>query len=108
MFGQAAEFQVTEYGAKGDGQTLNTKYIQDAIDAAARVHGTVVFKPGLYLTGALFLKSRVQFRVDEGVTVRAVANTADYPEMPTRVAGINMVWPAALINVYEQSNVRIF
>ena len=108
IFGQAAEFQVTDYGAKGDGQTLNTKYIQDAIDAAARVHGTVVFKPGLYLTGALFLKSGVQFRVDEGVTIRAVANTADYPEMPTRVAGINMVWPSALINVYEQSNVRIF
>ena len=28
--------------------------------------------------------------------------------MPTRVAGIEMRWPAALINVYEQSSVRIF
>ena len=29
------------------------------------------------------------------------------PIMPTRVAGIEMDWPAALINVYEQSNVTI-
>jgi len=32
---------------------------------------------------------------------------AAYPEMPTRIAGIEMTWPSALINVYEQSNVKI-
>ena len=32
---------------------------------------------------------------------------AAYPIMPTRVAGIEMKWPAALINVYEQSHVKI-
>jgi hypothetical protein len=32
---------------------------------------------------------------------------ADYPELPTRVAGIELTWPAALINVYKQKNVRI-
>ena len=32
---------------------------------------------------------------------------AAYPIMPTRVAGIEMDWPAALINVYQQPNVRI-
>ena len=32
---------------------------------------------------------------------------AAYPMMQTRVAGLEMQWPAALINVYEQSGVKI-
>ena len=102
----AAEFRVTDYGAKGDG-TTDTAAIQKTIDAAAAAHGVVVFKPGAYLTGALFLKSGVHFRVDEGVEIRGVQELAGYPQMRTRVAGIEMTWPAALINVYEQSGVTI-
>ena len=37
----------------------------------------------------------------------ASQDLAAYPIMQTRVAGIEMEWPAALINVYEQSGVRI-
>ena len=105
---KASEVQAADYGAKGDGSTLNTRAIQNAIDAAARVHGTVVFKPGVYMTGALFLKSGMQLRIDQGVILRAIQDTSQYPEMPTRAGGINMMWPAALINVYQQSDVRIF
>jgi polygalacturonase len=103
----AADFPVSRYGAKPDGKTLATAPIQSAIDAAARSKGTVVFERGVYLTGALFLKSGVQFRVDAGVELRGVQDIAAYPVMQTRVAGIEMKWPAALINVYEQSDVRI-
>jgi len=100
----AAEFPVT---APGDGTTVTTAAIQKAIDAAAPAHGTVVFKPGTYLTGAIFLKSGVTFRVDESVTLLGIQDTAAYPMMPSRIAGIEMTWPSALINVYEQSNVKI-
>ncbi|MGH9625614.1 MAG: glycoside hydrolase family 28 protein, partial [Bryobacteraceae bacterium] len=103
-----AVFQAADYGAKGDGKTIDTRYIQKAIDAAARTHGTVVFKPGIYLTGALFLKSGMQLRVDKGATIRGVQDTSAYPERPTRIAGIDMTWPSALINVYKQSNVKIY
>ena len=103
----AKEFSAGAFGAKGDGKTINTAAIQSAIDAAAKTDGTVTFAPGVYLTGALFLKSRVHFRVDEGVTIRGLQDIAAYPIMPTRVAGIEMQWPAALLNVYEQSNVKI-
>ena len=103
----AAQFQVADYGAKGDGHALDTAAIQRTIDAAAQSHGTVAFKPGVYLSGALFLKSGVVFQVDEGVTILGSQELKDYPEMPTRIAGIEMVWPAALINVYQQTNVKI-
>ena len=103
----AAEFRVNDYGAKGDGMTVNTVTIQKTIDAASKTGGTIVFAPGAYLTGSLFLKSGTQLRVDKGVEIRGVQDQSAYPIMPTRVAGIEMEWPAALINVYEQSNVKI-
>ncbi len=102
-----ADFHAADYGAKGDGKTDDTAAIQGTIDAAAKTGGTVVLKPGVYLSGALFLKSGTHLRLDEGVVVRGVENLAGYPIMPTRVAGIEMKWPAALINVYEQSGVKI-
>ena len=103
----SGEFSANDYGAKGDDATINTGAIQNAIDAAAESGGTVVFTPGIYRTGSLFLKSGVHLRVDEGVELRGSQAQSDYPVMPTRIAGIEMSWPAALINVYEQSNVRI-
>lgn len=104
----SADFRANDYGAKPDGTTLNTAAIQKTIDAAAKAgSGTVVFQPGTYLTGALFLKSGTHLRVDQGVTLLGVQDQAAYPVMPTRVAGIEMDWPAALINVYQQQNVRI-
>jgi polygalacturonase len=36
-----------------------------------------------------------------------VQSLKDYPLEETRIAGIDMRWPAAVINVYEQNNVRI-
>jgi polygalacturonase len=105
---QAAEFRVADYGAKPDGRTLNTEAIQKTIDAASRAHdGVIVFQPGVYLTGALFLKSGTTLRIDEGVTLLGAQDLAAYPIMPTRVAGVEMKWPAALLNVYEQSGVTI-
>ena len=107
----AAEFRAGTYGAKGDGKTVDTAAIQKAIDAAAaaaaKAGGTVVFAPGVYLSGSLFLKSGTELRVDAGVEIHGVQDLAAYPMMQTRVAGIEMKWPAALINVYEQSHVKI-
>src|SRR5262249_45438817 len=93
--------------AKGDATTLNTAAIQKAFDAAAANGATIVFSPGIYLTGALFLKAGTHLHLDAGVELHAIQEQSAYPIMPTRVAGIEMNWPAALLNVYEQSNVTI-
>ncbi len=103
----AAEFRASSYGAKGDGKTVDTAAIQQTIDAAAKSGGAIVFNPGVYLSGSLFLKAGTHLRLDEGVEVRGVQDQSAYPVMQTRIAGIEMKWPAALINVYEQNGVEI-
>jgi polygalacturonase len=100
-------FSANHYGATPDATTLNTAAIQKTIDAAARTHGTVTFAPGIYLTGSIFIKSGVTLQLDKGVTLLGSQHLADYPVMPTRVAGIEMSWPAALVNVYDQRNATI-
>ncbi len=107
LFAAPKIFFANDYGAKGDGTTLDTAAIQKAIDAAAPKKGTVTFKPGTYLTGSLFLKSGITLDIPEGVTLTGSQDIKDFPDLPTRIAGIEMTWPAAMINVRDQHDVTI-
>lgn len=101
-------YNVSDYGAKSDGTTLNTIMIQKAIDACASNGGGVVsFDKGTYLTGAIFVKEGVNLQIPKGTTLLGSQNINDYPEIDTRVAGIEMRWPSALINVQKQKNILI-
>ncbi|MFK8165355.1 MAG: glycoside hydrolase family 28 protein [Lewinella sp.] len=101
-------FKANDFGAVGDSTSYSTEAIQKAIDAAHQAGGgKVTFADGIYLSGAIFLKSNVELHLDENVTIRAIQSDDQYPELPSRIAGFEMVWPSALINVYEQKNVRI-
>lgn len=72
-------FDVHSYGAVGDGKTLDTKSIQQAIRAASAVGGgRVVFPPGTYLTGTIELLSNVTLDVEAGAVILGSANLADY------------------------------
>ena len=78
------------FGAKGDGRTLDTKALQAAIDACARSGGgTVLLPAGRYLTGTLFLRSRVTLHLTAGKPVsgafRLIGKVKDEPKL-TRVA----------------------
>ena len=97
-----------DYGAVGDGRALDTRSIQSAIDAAESSGGGVVrLRPGVYLSGSLFVKSGVTLEIGKGATLRGSRDLSAYPEIRTRVAGVEMTWPAALVNVYRQKNAKI-
>jgi polygalacturonase len=101
-------FNVKDFGAVNDGKTLTTEAIQKAIDACSKKGGgKVVFAPGQYLTGSLFIKEDVFLQIDKGVELLGSQDLKDYPDIDTRVAGIEMKWPAALINIIKQENAGV-
>ena len=57
-------YDIREFGAKGDGATIDTAAVQSAIDAATHDNGGVVFVPaGNFLIGTIELKSNVTLRL---------------------------------------------
>ena len=74
-------FDVTKYGAVGDGKTLNTNAIQAAIYACTK-GGKVLIPAGKFLSGALFLKSDMTLQIDG--TLQGSDNAAHYPLASTR------------------------
>src|SRR2546429_7829252 len=69
----AATFNVRDFGAKGNGSTLDDDAIDRAISAASTATGggTVVFPPGTYQSPAIHLKSFVTPQLAGGATIRA-------------------------------------
>jgi polygalacturonase len=91
-------FELTRFGAVGDGRTINTRAIQEAFDACARNGGGMVLVgPGVYLTGALFLRSHVHLHVMPGATVLASDRFADFPPIRGRSEGIERQTYASLL-----------
>ena len=74
-------FRVEDYGAIGDGVTLNTVAIQKAIDACSVAGGGIVLvHSGDYVTGTLELKNSVMLQVDQGARILGSLHSADYPD----------------------------
>ena len=84
--GEALVYDVRAFGAKGDGQTLDTLAINKAIEAAADAGGgTVHFPAGSYLSFSIHLKSNIALYLDQGATIvaadpRESKGTYDLPE----------------------------
>jgi hypothetical protein len=75
-------FNVIDFGAVPDGKTLNTRAIQDAIDAAfAQGGGRVILPEGIFLTGSVVLKNGVGLYFDDGATMLGSTNPVHYKEM---------------------------
>jgi len=56
-------YNIRDYGAKGDGSTLDTAAVQSAIDACNKdLGGTVLVPAGRFVIGTVELKSNVTLR----------------------------------------------
>lgn len=101
-------FIVNDFGARGDAVMNCTEAIQKAIDAATVAGGGLVtFEPGMYVTGSIFVGENVNLEIPRGTTLLGSTDISDYQKIATRVAGIEMTWPAALINVIGVQNAAI-
>ncbi|ADV81685.1 rhamnogalacturonidase [Terriglobus saanensis] len=93
-------FDIRHYGATGDGKTVDTKGIQNAIDAAvAAGGGTVVFPAGKYLSFSLRMKSYVHLYLSQGCILIAAdspspGQTTGYRGGTYDAAEPNTAWDA--------------
>lgn len=67
-----ADFNVRDYGAKGDGKTLDSPAIDKAIEACVKLGGgKVVLPAGTYLSGSIHMKSNVELHLQSGCVILA-------------------------------------
>lgn len=101
-------YLITEFGAKGDSISLNTKAIQACIDqCSANGGGTVVIPKGVFTSGAIFLKKGVNLLIEKNGKLQGSTASADYPHIATRWEGVERIWIAALVNAIELQNIEI-
>jgi polygalacturonase len=106
-------FNVRDYGAVGDGKTLDSPAIDKAIAAAAEAGGGTVLVPaGTYLSGSIHLQSNIHLVIDAGATILGAPqdlNAYDETE-PFTVGGYqdgghcffhnSLIWGENLTNVF--------
>ena len=101
-----ADISVLAFGADPSAERLSTSAVQQAI-ATAQPGDTVVVPAGRFLTGAIFLKSDIRLHLESGAQLLGSQRLEEYSLIDTRVAGIDMRWPAGLVNAIGCSNVSI-
>jgi hypothetical protein len=79
---------VRDFGAAGNGTTLDTAAFQKALDACG-THPlcTLNVPPGTYLIGSIVLSSNTTLNVEPGATLQGSNNAADYPIITVRWEG---------------------
>ena len=102
-------FNITSYGAVGDGITDCSEAFKSAIeDCANNGGGKVIVPKGIYLTGAIHLKSNVNLHITENAIVKFSDDKSKYlPLVFSRWEGVECMNYSALIYAYGQDNIAI-
>ena len=98
---EAKDYLATGFGARADGETLNTATIQAAIDyISEHGGGRLVFKGGDFVTGTIYIKDNVTLHIEEGARILGSLNPWDYVRDP------DAQWTSLIFSV-KQKNVGI-
>lgn len=97
----AKDYNVSDFGVRADGITINTCSIQKAINFInENGGGRLVFDAGSYISGSIYLKSNVTLHLTNGATLLGSTNPFDFEKDK------NIGW-MSLIFAYEQENIGI-
>ncbi len=99
---------ILKHGAVADGNCLNTKSIQAAIEAMHKKGGGVVLIPaGLWLTGPIVLKSNINLHLANGATLLFTKDFDQYPLVAANWEGLPQMRNQSPISATGASNIAI-
>ena len=103
------DFDVTRFGAVGNGTVTNTTAFRSAIAACAEAGGgRVVVPAGRYYTGPIHLRSGVNLHLSEGAEIIFSDTLADYlPVVLVRVGGIELYNYSPLVYARDCTNIAV-
>ncbi len=106
---RSQEFSILNYGAKNNGVFDCTEAFAKAISACNQAGGGKVIVPeGIYLTGAIHLKSNVNLHVTKNAVIRFSTDPKKYlPLVFTRWEGVELMNYSPLIYAYGQENIAV-
>ena len=104
----AKDVNITSYGAKGDSATLNTIFIQKAIDACHDGGGgKVIFPAGKYLSGTIVLKDNVTLLLQKDAVILGSTHVEHYNNLDPFADGLGTDVGWALIVAVDAKNIGI-
>lgn len=104
----AVHLNVRNFGATGDGKTMDTLALQQALDRCAVLGGGEVLVPaGEYLTGALAIRSNTTLRLAEEATLQGSPDLKDYTLTQVRWEGKFIKGYLGLISATDAENITI-
>jgi polygalacturonase len=105
----ARDFAITDFGAVAGGENDCSSPIRQAIEACNKAGGgRVVVPSGVFLTGAIYLKSNVNLHLVKGATLLFKTDYASYlPAVFTRWEGIECMNYSPFIYAFEQKNIAV-
>lgn len=102
------QVDIRDFGAKADGETLNTEAINNAIKAVSeKGGGKVVIPEGLWLTGPVVLQNNVNLHVEKNALVLFSGDADLYPLVRTSFEGLDMLRCQSPISAMNAENIAI-
>ena len=101
-------FNILKFGAKADGITINTKSINDAIDACNKKGGGVVVVPaGMWVTGPVVLKSNVNLHLKRNAVLQFTKDLSQYAIVEGNWEGLPQMRNQSPISATGATNIAI-
>jgi len=101
-------FNITSYGAKGDGIFNNTEVFKKVIQICSENGGGIVLVPqGKFFTGPIHLESNINLHIEEAGEILFSTNPSDYPLVLTSFEGTEVMNYSPLLYAYQKKNVAI-
>ncbi len=102
-------FDITKFGAIGNGKKDCSKAFKTAVERCnTSGGGTVLVPKGIFLTGAVYLKSNVNLYISKDAVVRFHTDPVKYlPLVYTRWEGVECMNYSPLIYAYDEENIAV-